>query len=77
MAVDICKKINARLPLPRNKQEADEFLKISPYWLNVDARNPKNTSDKTKWVDAEDKPLGTRPVHPKGHEISNSFFLFQ
>ena len=28
-AVELCKKLNARLPLPRNKEEADEFIKIS------------------------------------------------
>ena len=64
-AFELCKKLNARLPLPRNKQEADEFLKISgPMWTNVDARNPKQTSNRAEWVDAEDKPLGNRPVYP-------------
>merc|ERR1712019_208526 len=62
-AFEFCKKLNARLPLPRNKQEADEFLKISPFWTHVDARNPKKSSNKAEWVDAEGKPLGNRPVY--------------
>ena len=68
-AFEFCKKLNARLPLPRNKQEADEFLKISPGWTNVDARNPKKTSNKAEWVDAENKPLGNRPVYLRGQKI--------
>ena len=70
VAFDICKKLNARLPLPRNKQEFEEFLKISKSWTHVDARNPKKTSNKSEWVDAEDKPLGTRPVYFRGHNFS-------
>ena len=67
-AFEFCKKLYARLPLPRNKQEADEFLKLSPYWTNVDARNPKKTSNKAEWVDAEGKPLGNRPVYLRGQK---------
>ena len=89
-AVHVCKNLNARLPLPRNKKEADEFLKISGGEYNqkyfnlkyfnipgtidefkglthVDARNPKKTANKAEWVDAENKPLGDRPVYPRGH----------
>ena len=69
-AFEYCKNLNARLPLPRNKQEADEFLKISLSWTNVDARNPKKTANKADWVDAEDKPLGNRPVYLTGHKLS-------
>ena len=72
-AVEVCKNLNARLPLPRNKQEADEFLKISPSWTHVDARNPKKTSIKAEWVDAEGKPLGNRPVYLRGQKL----FFFQ
>ena len=68
-AVDICKNLNARLPLPRNEKESDEFRKISPFWTNVDARNPKKTADKTEWVDAEGKPLGNRPVYLRGQKF--------
>ena len=71
-AFDICKKLNARLPLPRNKEELDEFLKISPSWTNVDARNPKKTSNKAEWVDAEGKPLGSRSVYLKGQQIKKN-----
>ena len=69
-AVKFCKNLNARLPLPRNKQEADEFLKISSSWTHVDARNPvnKKTSNKAEWIDAEDKPLGNRPVYLWGQK---------
>ena len=75
-ALNFCKKLNSRLPLPRNKQEADEFLKISPSWTHVDARNPKKTSNKAKWVDAEGKPLGNRPVYLWGHKLKICF-IFQ
>ena len=72
-AVELCKELNARLPLPRNKQEADEFRKLSPSWTNVDARNPKKTSNKAKWVDAEGKPLGNRPVYLWGQKLLTTF----
>ena len=68
-AFEFCKKLYARLPLPRNKQEADELLKLSPSWTNVDARNPKKTSNKAEWVDAEGKPLGNRPVYLRGQKF--------
>ena len=68
-AVEFCKNLNARLPLPRNQAELDEFRKISPYWTHVDARNPRRTSDKALWVDAEYKPLGNRPVYLTGHKF--------
>ena len=64
LAFDTCKQLNARLPLPRNQLELDEFRKISgKFWTHVDARNPKKTSDKALWIDAEGKPLGNRPVY--------------
>ena len=68
-AVEFCKKLNARLPLPRHKQEAEEFLKLGSSWTNVDARNPKKTSNKAEWVDAEGKPLGNRPVYLRGQKF--------
>ena len=74
-AVEVCKKLNARLPLPRNKQEADEFRKISSDWTNVDARNLKKTADGSEWVDAEGKPLGSRPVYPMGQK--SYLFLYK
>ena len=74
-AFDFCKKLNARLPLPRSKQEADEFLKLSPSWTNVDARNPKKTSNRAEWVDAEGKPLGNRPVYLRGHKYEVILYL--
>ena len=68
-AVELCKKLNARLPLPRNKAELDEFRKISPSRTNVDARNPKLTANTALWVDAEGKLLGNRPVYLTGHNF--------
>ena len=68
-AVELCKNLNAKLPLPRSKEEADQFLKISPSWTHVDARNPKKTSNKTEWVDAEGKPLGNRAVYLSGQKF--------
>ena len=72
-AVKFCKNLNARLPLPRNKQEAVEFLKISSSWTHVDARNPKKTANKAEWVDAEGKPLGNRPVYLSGQKLLTTF----
>ena len=69
-AFEFCKKLNARLPLPRNKKESQEFIKISgKVWTNVDARNPKKTSKIYAWVDAEGKPFCKRPVYLWGHKI--------
>ena len=71
-AVEWCKKLNARLPLPRTKAELDEFRKVSPSWTHVDGRNPKKSSNKTEWIDAEGKPHGSRPVYLWDH---NYLFL--
>ena len=68
-AVEFCKDLNARLPLPRNKAELDEFREISPSWTHVDARNLNKSPYKSEWVDAEDKPLGNRPVYQTGHNF--------
>ena len=76
-AVKICKKLNARLPLPRDKAEANEFIKprYSPWsglsnmainlkeWIHADARNPKKFNKKSEWIDSEDKQLGNRAVY--------------
>ena len=64
-AIEICRQLNARLPLPRNKRELDAFRKTSSQATHshVDARNPMKTDNKSEWVDAEDKPLGDRPVY--------------
>ena len=83
-AVEFCKNLNARLPLPRNKAELDSFVKFYKSYGNykgtythVDARNPKKTSNKAEWVDAEDKPLGNRPVYLMGHKfLTLSVFFF-
>ena len=76
VALELCKKLNARLPLPRNKKEATEFIKIGGgSWTNVDARNPKKTANKAEWVDAEGKPLGSRPVYLMGQK--DFIFLYR
>ena len=72
-AVEICKKLNARLPLPRDQTEAHGFMSLKgfskynkkPYkvWINVDARNPKKSNKKSEWVDAVGLPLGNRAVY--------------
>ena len=75
-AIELCKKLNARLPLPRNEQESDELIKIGgKTWTNVDARNPKKTANKAEWVDAEGKPLGDRPVYLRGHKFHPRNYL--
>ena len=69
-AVEFCKNLNARLPLPRNQAEYVQFRKVSGRsYTNIDARNPKKTSNTAEWVDAEGKPLGNRPVYLKGHKF--------
>ena len=74
-AFDLCKSLNARLPLPRNRQEADEFIKIGgKVWTHADARNPFKLTDLIYWVDAEDKQLGYRPVYLWGHKFK--FILY-
>ena len=67
-AFEICKKLNARLPLPRNQNEYDAYRKISSGWTHCDARNPRKAADKAEWVDAEDKPLGNRSVYLRGQK---------
>ena len=70
-AVEICKNLNARLPLPRDQAEAHAFMSLKGFtsgkfhnvWMNADARNPIKTSNKSEWVDAEGKPLGNRAVN--------------
>ena len=74
-ALEYCKKLNSKLPLPRTKAELDKFRKISPSWTHVDARNPLKTSNKTEWVDAEGKPLGNRPVYLMGHKSKHKIKL--
>ena len=75
-AVKFCKDLNARLPLPRNKQEADEFIKIGgPVYTNVDARNPKKTLNKALWVDAEGNPLLGRPVYLRGQKFKLTLYF--
>ena len=75
VAFDVCKNLNARLPLPKSKNELDEFRKISPNSIHVDARNPKQTFNRAEWVDAEGDPLGSRPVYLRGQIFWSQTFL--
>lgn len=63
-AVEVCRKLNARLPLPKSQNEAEMFIRIGGFaYTNVDARNPKKTDNRKEWIDAEGKPLGNKPVY--------------
>ena len=65
-ALKKCESLNARLPLPRNKNESDAFMKILGYgwgFAHADARNPMKTGNKKFWIDAEDKQIGNRDVY--------------
>ena len=75
-ALNKCKKLNARLPLPRNRKESDAFRKIMGRgWAHADVRNPLKAKDKSEWIDAEDEPIGKRDVFLWGlNENDNSLF---
>ena len=72
LAMHECKMLNATLPLPKNKGEADEFRKITGtnsgnstwtdnVWMGI--RDLTKSKDKTKWKDVEGNPLGNSYVN--------------
>ena len=76
-ALKKCESLNARLPLPRNKNESDAFMKIMGNgwgFAHADARNPIKTGNKKFWVDAEDKQIGNRDVYLWGLNKNDKIF---
>ena len=63
-AIDFCKKMNAGLPLPKNKGEVDKYLKItgSEYvWIGItDSTQSGNVS---AWKDLDGNPIGSHYVN--------------
>ena len=66
-AMDKCKMLNAQLPLPKSKGEADEFRKITGSitgsgntWIGI---KDSNFSGKANWTDVEGIPIGNRYVN--------------
>ena len=56
-AITFCKKLNAGLPLPKNKGEEDEFLKITgshlAFWIGL--TDSTQSGNKAAWKDLEGK----------------------
>ena len=57
-AMDECKKLNAKLPLPKSEGEANEFRKITgtdSTWIGI--RDLTKSGNKSKWKDVEGNPI--------------------
>ena len=66
-AMDFCKNINAKLPLPKSKAELDEFVKITdfsePSWVWIGIRDLTRGGVKANWKDVEGNPIGNGYVN--------------
>ena len=66
-AMDFCKNINAKLPLPKSKAEFDEFVKITGFsassWAWIGIRDLTRGGVKANWKDAEGNPIGNAYVN--------------
>ena len=63
-AIDECKGLNAKLPLPKSKEEADELRKItgSNYtWIGI--RDFTKSGDQSKWKDVEGNSIGSAYIN--------------
>ena len=63
-AMDECERLNAKLPLPKSKGEADEFRKIignDRFWIGI--KDLAKSGDKSKWKDVEGNPIGNAYVN--------------
>ena len=63
-AMDECKSLNAKLPLPKNKEEADEFRKITgsdKTWIGI--KDLTRGGVKASWKDVEGNPIGNAYVN--------------
>ena len=72
-AIEFCKKMNAGLPLPKNKGEVDEYLKItgSKYvWIGI--TDSTQSGDKAAWKDLDGNLIGSRFVNLRVIRLSLS-----
>ena len=63
-AWDECKTLNAQLPLPKSKDEADRFIELTSkqsIWIGI--RDLTESGDPSKWKDAEGNLIGRRYVN--------------
>ena len=63
-AIDECKKLNAQLPLPKSKNEADKLREVTgtdDVWIGI--RDLTKSGDESKWKDAEENFIGNRYVN--------------
>ena len=63
-AIDFCKKLNAGLPLPKNKAETAEYQKITGFsnvWIGL--TDVTKSKDIAAWKDIEGNPIGNRFVN--------------
>ena len=75
-AIDFCKKLNARLPLPKNKGESKEFSKITAYqnvWIGL--TDSTNSGKIAAWKDLDGNPIGNRYVNLRVKIFNYLFFL--
>ena len=75
-AINICKKLNAGLPLPKNKGESKEFLKITAYqnvWIGL--TDSTNSGKIAAWKDLDGNPIGNRYVNLRVKIFNYLFFL--
>ena len=85
VAMETCKKLNAKLPLPKSKEEAESFRKITEVgakslfdknvWIGI--RDLTKSGVKENWKDVEGNPIGSAYVNQKGHksEFLSYFFV--
>ena len=74
-AIDFCKKLNAGLPLPKNRGEKLEYLKITikdEVWIGL--TDSTKSGNKAAWKDLEGNPIGDRYVNLR--VITFIFHLF-
>ena len=65
-AMEKCKSLNAQLPLPKSKGEADEFRKVIKIYMKffnflntwIGIRDLTKSGVKLKWKDVEGNPVG-------------------
>ena len=76
-AITFCKKLNAGLPLPKNKGEEDEFLKITgshlAFWIGL--TDSTQSGNKAAWKDLEGNPIGNRYVNLRVMKFHSLLFL--
>ena len=74
-AMEECKKLNAKLPLPKNKEEAEKFRKITlaNTWIGI--RDFTMGGVKANWKDVEGNPIGNAFVNSRVTNLLSLLFL--